>query len=227
MYKLSEENNCLNCPYKDMGFVYPSLTIASDILFIGQSPEKEELKEGYPLSEKSSSIKILRKYLKEITSTYSITNAVKCLTPFNKVPSKKDIERCKPFLLKDIEYVNPKLLVVFGKSAFFAVTGKVSNILKINGHILNDFKIPVLVCVNPKYVNRIKDEKIFEKGILPALKYFMEEKKVEYTETDKLEYTKEETALDIETTGLKPYNSEIICFSISNTENKFIGGGKE
>lgn len=213
---------CDSCPYRGLGYVEPQLIENSGVLFIGQNPGVEEVKDGYPFSVNGKCGEVLRKYLKvldEKNITYSVTNAVKCHSPNNKIPSKKEGALCLDKLQADIEYCNPKLIVVLGKVALRSLTSITDSILKLNGHILKDFHIPVLVCVHPSYVLRQgKSEAVFEKGILPALSYFDKENEVEIIDRDDIDCTSEEVAFDIETSSLRPLKGKIKCFSVSNGE---------
>lgn len=212
--------NCDDCPYKEYGFVKPELHPNSHYLFVGQNPGQEELKAGYPFCEAGQSGALLRSYLRELTDKgfiYSITNAFKCGTPNNKTPTPKEVELCNPYLLEDIAYTNPKLIVALGKPAMIALTGIKSSILELNGHILRQFNPPVLICVHPSYVLRQgRDLKVFEKGILPALKYFDEAKEVEVKVVETIPPTDEVVGFDIETSSLHPHTGIIKCFSVSN-----------
>lgn len=214
------KQNCENCPFKDFGYVPPELKPNSDILFVGQNPGQEELKIGYPFCHKGNSGKLLRSYIEELDKKgliYSITNALKCGTPNNKTPTPKQVQVCIDKLQEDIKFTTPKLIVALGKPALTALTGLKTGILKLNGHILRQYNPPIAVCVHPSFVNRRgRDLKIFEKGILPALKYFDKEIKVEYKEVITILPTEEEIGFDIETDSLQPHLGKIKCFSVSD-----------
>ncbi len=219
---------CDSCPYRGLGYVEPQLIENSGVLFIGQNPGAEEVKDGYPFSVNGKCGEVLRKYLKVLDEkkiVYSITNAVKCHTPNNKIPSKKEGLLCLDKLQADIDYCNPKLIVVLGKVALRSLTNITDSILKLNGHILKDFSTPVLVCVHPSYVLRQgKSEAVFEKGILPALSYFDKENEVEIIDRDSVEPTDELVGFDIETSSFKALKGKIKCFSVSNGEQAvFVG----
>lgn len=211
--------NCEGCKFKEEGYVAPILIEKSDILIVGQNPGANEIEEGYPFCRSGDCGKLLRKYtdiMEKKELKVSITNAMKCGTPNNKTPTKKETEVCKDKLNEDIRITTPKLIVVLGKVAMTAITGLTGKITTLNGHILREYSPPVLVCIHPGRVIRNKDEKEFEKGILPAIKYFDKPVDIEYKVKETIPPNIEPVGFDIETTSLKPQRGELKCFSVSD-----------
>jgi DNA polymerase len=111
------------------------------ILFIGQAPGRNENLQGKPfvgmagkfLDKLFNSIGIKRKKV-------FITGAVKCFPPKNRRPTKHEIEACKPYLLKQIEIIKPKLIVLLGDVALETLLGK-NKISKIHGKPIRRNKI--------------------------------------------------------------------------------------
>ena len=52
-----------------------------------------------------------------------ITNVVNYRPPMNRKPSEEEIERYLPFLIKHIEIVNPKILILLGSTALNTIIG--------------------------------------------------------------------------------------------------------
>ena len=211
---------CEKCKFKEFTFVKPQLVKDCDLLIIGQNPGAEEQKEGYPFCLKGKCGNFLRtRYLPQFDKKgikYSITNALKCGTPNNKTPTKKELDICKPSLIEDIKYCNPKLILTLGKPALMALTGITSAITPLVGKILYDYSPPICVCLHPSTVISYgKDLKEFEKGILPALKYFDTQEELEYRTQENIEPLSFTVGLDIETTGLLPIKHKIKSVSIS------------
>ncbi len=95
----------------------------ADIMFIGQNPGANEDKQGKPFVGTSG--KWLDRVLKAIDHTREdifITNAVKCLTPENRLPYSEEIKNCSYWLMKDIKDVNPSIIIPLGACAFQTVT---------------------------------------------------------------------------------------------------------
>ncbi len=91
----------------------------AEIMLIGQNPGKEEDKLGKPFVGKAGKFldKILKKYGIERRETY-ITSVVKCKTPRNRKPTKKEIEFFMPFLIKQINLIKPRVIVLMGEVAW-------------------------------------------------------------------------------------------------------------
>lgn len=105
--------------------------INADILLIGEAPGGEEEKQGKPFV--GSAGKNLNEFLEIINldrSEIYITNVVK-LRPFklstktnkpiNRPPNKQEIDFFKEYLYKEIDAVNPKIIVTLGNTALKAV----------------------------------------------------------------------------------------------------------
>jgi uracil-DNA glycosylase len=100
------------------------------ILFIGEAPGKKEDEQGVPfvgasgklLEEMLASIHIQRK------DVY-ITNIVKCRPPENRDPLPEEITRCTPWLVAQIEAVDPALIITLGRYSmnFFLPELKISS----------------------------------------------------------------------------------------------------
>lgn len=206
---------CEKCKYKDFEYIAPELIPNSDLLIVGQNPREED--KGKPFSGESG--KFLRKYLTKFDEKaiiYSITNAFKCKTPNNKSPTKKEMEICHPNLLEDIKITKPKLILALGKCAYMALTGENIAITSYVGKIIYDYPIPIAVCLHPSaitgYGRSIGD---FEKGFLPALKYFEKQEELPYKIVNTIPPYRFPVGLDIETNSLNPYKGKLRSVSIS------------
>ncbi|MGC8657428.1 MAG: uracil-DNA glycosylase [Thermoplasmata archaeon] len=118
--KLSNEiENCKKCIlYKTRNnVVIYSGKIGAPIMFIGEAPGKEEDLAGKPfvgragktLNQKIDSLNIVGKYI--------IVNVLKC-KPTNNVYKKEYEKACVPYLFKQIELSNPKLIITLGRNAW-------------------------------------------------------------------------------------------------------------
>jgi len=89
------------------------------IMLVGQNPGKEEAKRGRPFVGRSG--QFLNQILKEVgleREKLYITAAVKQTTPHNRKPNKAEIERWRPYLLREIERVKPEIVVLMGEVAW-------------------------------------------------------------------------------------------------------------
>ena len=101
------------------------------IMFIGEGPGKKEDELGRPfvgaagkfLDEMLGAIKLKRE------DVY-IANVVKCRPPQNRDPFPDEVEACWPWLERQIEIINPKLVVTLGRHSMerFLPNQKISKI---------------------------------------------------------------------------------------------------
>ncbi|PIY80747.1 MAG: hypothetical protein COY80_01420 [Candidatus Pacebacteria bacterium CG_4_10_14_0_8_um_filter_42_14] len=88
----------------------------AEILFIGEAPGYHESVERRPFVGRSG--KLLRQIISEIdlrAEQYYISNIVKARPPENRDPTPEEILAYRPFLNKEIEIINPKLIVTLGR----------------------------------------------------------------------------------------------------------------
>ncbi|HEY71780.1 MAG: uracil-DNA glycosylase [Chloroflexi bacterium] len=88
----------------------------ADIMFIGEAPGFHEDQQGHPFVGAAG--KFLEKLLESIGLTRAdvfIANVIKCRPPGNRDPLPEEIEACKPFLDRQIELLQPKLVVTLGR----------------------------------------------------------------------------------------------------------------
>lgn len=147
-----------------------------DIVFVGDSPEKEELKAGKPFSGKEfKTFKAhFNKYIKN-ECKWLLTNTVMCLpkpeTEEEPSPSVELIDRCKPNCFDIIKTCKPKLIVLMGTKAMKAFGLGEGNITSKRGSLFKWEEFNVLVTLHPKFVNRQRKEynPLFEEDIKMTL----------------------------------------------------------
>jgi len=101
------------------------------IMFIGEGPGFYENEQGRPFVGPSG------KFLDELLqsaglkrSEVFIGNVVKCRPPANRDPEPEELLACRPYLDRQIEAINPKVVVTLGRysMAYFMPNGKISAI---------------------------------------------------------------------------------------------------
>ena len=91
----------------------------ADIMFIGEGPGYREDREGRPFVGPAG--QLLEGLLASIGSNRKqvfIANMVKCRPPENRDPAPSEITACSKYLDRQIELVNPKLIVTLGRFSF-------------------------------------------------------------------------------------------------------------
>lgn len=94
----------------------------ADVMVVGEAPGEEEDKLGKPF--KGQAGKLLDKMLNSIgqnrENTY-ITNLIFWRPPGNRNPTSEEVNICLPYVLKHIEIINPKILILAGATATKAI----------------------------------------------------------------------------------------------------------
>ncbi len=107
----------------------------AEILIIGEGPGAEEDKTGRPFVGRSG--KLLDKILDACGFTRKehvfIANIVKCRPPNNRPPMPEERAACIPYLDKQIEMIDPKIIILLGATALSMVDTK-SKITKVRGN---------------------------------------------------------------------------------------------
>lgn len=125
-----EIKKCKKCPQLNIKGITESVPsygdINSNIILIGQSPCSKDIKTQFPFSGKTG--KFLEQIFSEIKikkSALFVTNVLHCHPPHNRPSKPFEIENCRDFLKKEIEIVNPQLIITLGKDASQWFLGKI------------------------------------------------------------------------------------------------------
>jgi len=133
----------------------------ADWLFVGEGPGADEDAQGEPFVGQAGKLldnMLLAIKLKRGKNVY-ITNIVKCRPPDNRNPDAGEIATCLPYLQRQIELIQPRLIVALGKVASNALLGKEATLASLRG-ALHDYRgIPLLVTYHPAYLLRSPMEK--------------------------------------------------------------------
>lgn len=130
------------------------------ILIVGEAPGEQEDAQGKPFVGRSG--QLLDNMLKAIgqdrnTSVY-ITNVVKCRPPANRNPRDDEIAACAPFLARQIELLEPKVILAMGRFAAHALLqtdASLQELRQTTHEIQSTHKpLPVVVTYHPAYLLR-------------------------------------------------------------------------
>jgi len=113
--------NCVECPLSGgrTHAVPGEGNPQADVMFIGEGPGFQEDRQGRPFVGPAG--KLLDGLLASIGANREdvfIANMVKCRPPENRDPAPPELAACTKYLDRQIELVNPKLIVTLGRFAF-------------------------------------------------------------------------------------------------------------
>ncbi len=131
----------------------------SPVVFVGEAPGEDEDIQGRPFVGRAG--KYLNKKIEEVLGLKReevyITNVCKCRPPGNRKPTPVEIRSCFPYLKKEIEIIQPKVICCLGATAGEGILGKKLSITKVRGNVYPypyDPKIKVLLTYHPAYILR-------------------------------------------------------------------------
>jgi len=112
--------DCTKCPlgHTRNKFVFGDGYEQADILFIGEAPGADEDRTGIPFVGRAG--QLLNKLLAHIKverKDVFIANILKCRPPNNRDPLPAEVKECLPYLHKQIELIQPKVIVSLGRIA--------------------------------------------------------------------------------------------------------------
>ncbi|MGC2166712.1 MAG: uracil-DNA glycosylase [Gallionella sp.] len=133
----------------------------ADWLFVGEGPGAEEDAQGEPFVGQAGKLldnMLMAIKLKRGKNVY-IGNVVKCRPPGNRAPEPDEIKQCLPYLQRQIELIQPKLIVALGKVAANALLGRDAPLASLRGKVHNYKGIPLIITYHPAYLLRTPSEK--------------------------------------------------------------------
>ena len=131
-------------------------------MVIGEAPGAEEDQQGEPFVGRAG--QLLTAMLKACgleREDVFIANVLKCRPPNNRDPEPAEVAECLPYLLNQIELVNPGLILCLGRIAAQNLLGTDSPLGKLRGqvHRVGPRRWPVVVTYHPAYLLRAPAEK--------------------------------------------------------------------
>ncbi len=124
--------------FDDKRFVPSTGPEDASIMLVGEAPGANEVEEGEPFVGRAGDI--LDEILEDIgvnRSELYITNLVKVRPPDNRDPKKGEIEAWNPLLEKEIETVQPEVMVPMGNFASRELLNTRKGISSIHGRIFS------------------------------------------------------------------------------------------
>jgi uracil-DNA glycosylase family 4 len=110
---------------------------AADLMFVGEGPGEQEDLAGEPFVGRSGRF-LDRLMLEEMGMTRQqcyIANVVKCRPPGNRDPLPEEIAACRPFLERQLEMIDPKVVVTLGNFSTKLLLGTSEGITRLRGRV--------------------------------------------------------------------------------------------
>ena len=88
-----------------------------------------------------------------------IANTLKCRPPRNRNPAPEEMQRCEPFLLRQIELLQPRIILAMGAFAVKALLRSEEPVGRLRGQVHRYHGVPLVVTYHPSYLLRQPAEK--------------------------------------------------------------------
>lgn len=145
-------SGCLSC---ELGktrnkFVFGTGNPNSDVMLIGEAPGADEDAQGLPFVGRAG--KLLTDILKAINierEEVFIANILKCRPPNNRDPQSTEMQTCMPYLYKQIELINPKVILCLGRIAACGLLGETESLTKMRGNVYEVKGVKMMVTYHP------------------------------------------------------------------------------
>ena len=128
----------------------------AELVFVGEGPGADEDLRGEPFVGRAGQLltEIITKGMKMRREEVYIANVVKCRPPRNRNPETDEIAACEPFLRKQIELIQPRIIIALGAFAAQTLLQTKTPISRLRGvwHTYQDTKL--MPTLHPAYLLR-------------------------------------------------------------------------
>lgn len=130
-------------------------------MIVGEAPGEQEDRQGEPFVGKSG--QLLDNMLRAIGLTRApespekqvyIANTIKCRPPGNRNPEADELAQCEPFLIRQIQLVQPKIILAMGRFAVQSLLRSSEPIGRLRGRVHHYEGVPLVVTYHPAYLLR-------------------------------------------------------------------------
>ena len=135
-------------------------------MIVGEAPGEQEDRQGEPFVGKSG--QLLDNMLRAIGLTRAeaeparqvyIANTIKCRPPGNRNPEPEELAQCEPFLIRQVELVQPKIILAMGRFAVQSLLRSSEPIGRLRGRVHRYQGVPLIVTYHPAYLLRNLEDK--------------------------------------------------------------------
>ena len=131
-----EASGCVRCPLHEgrTNVVFGNGNADADLMFVGEAPGHHEDLQGLPFVGRAG--QLLDELLGEIGLSRKdvfVANTLKCRPPGNRDPQQDEIDTCKPYLNRQIQLIEPKVICTLGNFATKLLTRSNRGITSVHG----------------------------------------------------------------------------------------------
>jgi uracil-DNA glycosylase family 4 len=149
----------------------------TELMFVGEAPGRDEDIQGKPFVGRAGQLltKIIEAMKFKRDDVY-ITNIVKCRPPDNRVPAGEEIQKCTPYLLSQIAFIKPRVIVTLGKTStdFFIPSSSRQGMGTRRGVFAEFGGIRIMPTFHPAYLIRNEGNRDIKRMVWQDMQQVME-----------------------------------------------------
>jgi uracil-DNA glycosylase family 4 len=131
-----EVQDCTKCPLHETRTkaVFGAGDADADLMFVGEAPGADEDRQGLPFVGRAG--QLLNQLLEGIGLSREevfIANVLKSRPPGNRDPQPAEIEACRPYLFRQVELIEPRVVATLGNFATKLITQNQTGITRVRG----------------------------------------------------------------------------------------------
>ena len=150
--------DCTRCKLHTLGrrqVVFGVGNPNADLMFVGEAPGADEDLQGEPFVGRAG--QLLTKIIEAIGLSRGdvyIANVIKCRPPQNRNPEQDEVDTCEPFLFRQIDVIQPKVIVALGTFAARALLRTLDPISRLRGRVFEYRGAKLIPTFHPAYLLR-------------------------------------------------------------------------
>ena len=155
--------DCTRCTLHALGrhqVVFGVGSPEADLMFVGEAPGGDEDLQGVPFVGRAG--QLLTKIIEAMGLTREqvyIANVIKCRPPGNRNPEPDEVATCEPFLFRQIDIIEPKVIVALGTFAAKALLRSTEPISKLRGQVFDYRGAKLIPTFHPAFLLRSPERK--------------------------------------------------------------------
>ncbi|MFO1265891.1 MAG: uracil-DNA glycosylase [Rubrivivax sp.] len=131
-------------------------------MIVGEAPGEQEDAKGEPfvgaagqlLDSMLAALGLARSAEGDPARRVFIANTLKCRPPGNRNPQPEEMQRCEPFLVRQIQLVRPRIVLAMGRFAVQALLRSSEPVGRLRGRVHRYEGVPLVVTYHPAYLLR-------------------------------------------------------------------------
>jgi len=151
--------DCTRCKLHTLGRTQVVFGVGNpnaDLMFVGEAPGADEDVQGIPFVGRAGQLltDIIEKGLKIPRKDVYIANVIKCRPPQNRNPEPDEVATCEPFLFRQIDVIQPKVIVALGKFGAQTLLRTLDPISRLRGRVFDYRGAKLIPTFHPAYLLR-------------------------------------------------------------------------